>query len=100
MSEKMDQLWDDPANWKLGRIYFCSQDPRLVVRGRDVGPIWTPNFAHRGAWLVVLASVGILLGGQVVAGAMGAGGRGRLWTIGISLSLVFGLHAFIGRDSD
>jgi hypothetical protein len=36
----------DPENWKLGIIYYCPEDPRIVVR--QILPVgWTWNFGHR-----------------------------------------------------
>ena len=35
----------DRANWKLGVVYFCREDPRLVVRAQfPIG--WAWNFAN------------------------------------------------------
>lgn len=36
----------DPANWRLGLVYVCGDDPRIVVRQRH-GLGWTWNFGHR-----------------------------------------------------
>ncbi len=46
----------DDANWMFGVIYFCRDDPRVIVRNRfSFG--WTWNFGHRGVWLVLPAYV-------------------------------------------
>jgi len=67
MSDRLNELWEDNANWKLGAIYVCKEDPRVVVRKRiwrgggalSGGVGWTFNFAHRAsALLTVLIFLG------------------------------------------
>jgi uncharacterized membrane protein len=38
------------ACWKWGVIYYNPDDPALMVEKR-FGIGWTPNLAHRGAWI-------------------------------------------------
>ena len=43
--EQGQALWRDSRSWVLGIIYFCREDPRVIVRNRYlVG--WTWNFGH------------------------------------------------------
>ena len=43
--EQVQALWKDGRHWVLGIIYFCREDPRVIVRNRFfVG--WTWNFGH------------------------------------------------------
>lgn len=43
--ERGRALWKDGRSWVLGIIYFCREDPRVIVRNRYlVG--WTWNFGH------------------------------------------------------
>ena len=43
--EQVQALWNDSRHWVLGIIYFCREDPRVIVRNRfTVG--WTWNFGH------------------------------------------------------
>jgi uncharacterized membrane protein len=69
--KELDRLWADPRNWPHG-VYFCKQDPRLVVpKRRFVGG--TFNFAHPLAipsCLAILALVAYLIG-VVAAPAIG-----------------------------
>ena len=55
MSEKLDQLWNDEANWG-GGMYRCKEDPRLIVRGHGA-TLYTVNAAHGAAWAVLVASL-------------------------------------------
>jgi hypothetical protein len=41
-----DRFRIDPANWRLGFLYFAKEDPRLVVRKRIAGMGFTLNFAR------------------------------------------------------
>ena len=42
-----DRCWEDPANWKLGLLYVCPQDPRVLVPKR-IGIGWTFNLGVVG----------------------------------------------------
>jgi hypothetical protein len=42
----LDHFRCDPANWKLGVIYFCRADQRVIVPKRLRGFGWTLNFAR------------------------------------------------------
>ena len=67
--EPLEKLWQDSDHWS-GGIYFCKEDPRLVVRKRLKWTGWTINFGHKWstASLValimfpVLVVIAILLG--------------------------------------
>ena len=54
MRETLEQLWRDPANWKSGLIYYCQEDPRVIVPERRKWGGWTVNFAHRYSVLALL----------------------------------------------
>lgn len=48
---ELDASHRDPANWKLGVLYFNKRDPRLLPPKRPPGLGWTINFAN---WRSVL----------------------------------------------
>lgn len=48
----------DPANWRLGLVYVCPDDPRVVVRQRR-GLGWTWNFGH--PWVIPAIGIAVLL---------------------------------------
>lgn len=60
MLSKLEQNRTDPAHWKLGAIYYCKDDPRVVVR--NLLPIgWSWNFAHRLVYPAIAATIGLFL---------------------------------------
>ena len=61
-SAELERLWQDPAHWTPPGIYRCAADPRLIVPKRIRWAGWTLNFAHRGAWVVLAASVVLAVG--------------------------------------
>ena len=42
----MEKLWADKDNWLWDTIYYCKNDPRLVVPKRIKWTGWTVNFAY------------------------------------------------------
>jgi hypothetical protein len=44
--EELETLWGDENNWLWGAIYYCKNDPRLVVPKRIKWTGWTMNFAY------------------------------------------------------
>ena len=43
--EEAQALWSDGRHWRLGIIYTCRKDPRVIVRNRfTIG--WTWNLSH------------------------------------------------------
>ena len=54
--------WQKDENWggpKWGEIYFCKNDPRIMVPKRNKWMGWTVNLAHTAG---VLLFVGALFG--------------------------------------
>jgi uncharacterized membrane protein len=58
-----DAQHKDPANWKLGFIYFNPRDRRLLPPKRSPGIGWTVNFASWRSILlfIVMAAVSVSL---------------------------------------
>ena len=76
---KYEAMRTDPANWKMGFVYYCAQDSRIVVRQRlPVG--WTWNFGHPKVYLAILIAVLVFLSPPVLA-----------WWLGIRSTLALGL---------
>jgi len=44
--EELEKLWADKNNWLWGAIYYCKNDPRLVVPKPIKWTGWTMNFAY------------------------------------------------------
>lgn len=97
---KFEDMRKDPANWTLGILYRCSDDPRVVVR--NLLPFgWTWNFGHRKVYIAILSAIVAFLGPPYLAWQMGA--RSGL-TIGIItvlalVSIVF-IASRLARDPE
>jgi hypothetical protein len=91
-----DRHYYDANNWKLGFIYFCKADQRIVVPKRLRGLGWTLNFARP----LALPFLGLLL-------AFAFGARELLRSLNgsadlpfaVSLLLVLGIVALCYRVS-
>ena len=69
----------DPGNWKLGIVYVCKDDPRLIVR--NLLPFgWTWNFGHRGVYIAILITVLAFLAPPFLA-----------WKLGVRSTLEMGI---------
>jgi len=49
--EELETLWADKDNGRWGAIYYCKNDPRLVVPKRIKWMGWTVNCAY--PWLAI-----------------------------------------------
>lgn len=53
---RYERMRTDSANWWLGTIYRCKDDPRIVVR--NLLPFgWTWNFAHDRVYLAIAVAI-------------------------------------------
>ena len=43
---EINELWKDPGNWRAVFVYYCKDDPRVIVHKRLKIMGWTLNFAH------------------------------------------------------
>ena len=50
----LDRLWVDPANWLPVGVYYCKDDPRLIVPKKVRSMGWTMNFAHASVWIALV----------------------------------------------
>lgn len=67
---KYEAMRINPANWKFGIVYYCSEDPRIIVR--QLLPVgWTWNFAHPKAYLAILTAVFVFLAPATAAWLQG-----------------------------
>lgn len=95
---RYEAMRTDPANWTLGVVYRCADDPRIVVR--NLLPFgWTWNFAHRRVWLAIALAIFALLGPIAVAVRVGVESRGALAAIVLlSLSAIMLVAHRAARD--
>lgn len=85
----LDRLWADANHWRAGLIYWCPEDPRLVVPKRHwKWGGWTMNFAHASAWLLLLA---IILVATIPAVVLSLA---QMWDIWLWLAYVVGITVF------
>ncbi len=59
--EEIEAFWKDPRNRKWGIIYFCKEDPRVIVPRRIKWMGWTLNFARPSAVPTLLLFVAFLV---------------------------------------
>ena len=87
--EDWDPLWADRANWRFGVIYFCRQDPRIVVPKRSRAMGWTMNFARPMALPVLALIIGLVAGSMRLAESFGLDPWARiLLALGLLLLLI------------
>ena len=76
---KFESLRRDPANWKLGIVYVCKDDPRIIVR--TLLPFgWTWNFGHRKTYIAILIAIVAFLAPPYLA-----------WRMGVRSTLIIGI---------
>jgi uncharacterized membrane protein len=57
---------DDDRYWKLGMFYVNRNDPSLFVEKR-FGIGYTVNFARPGAWVFIVAVIGIVIASLLIS---------------------------------
>lgn len=88
----------NPANWKLGIIYYSPDDPRVVVR--QLLPVgWTWNFGHSHVALAITLAVFVFLAPIVVAWWLGIRALFTLCLIaGVALCAIIIAASRLSRD--
>jgi hypothetical protein len=59
--EYLKRLWSDQSNWRMGIVYWCPEDPRIIVPKQGKWTGYTMNFSHRKAYWALLAIAVALL---------------------------------------
>ena len=97
---KYEDMRKDPANWYLGVVYHCPDDPRIVVR--NLLPFgWTWNFGHGKVYLGILTAVAAFLGPPVLAWIFGVRSAWAIAAIAIlALGAVVLVAGRLARDPD
>lgn len=65
-----EALRNDPQHWRLGVVYRCKRDPRVIVRNLFVFG-WTWNFGHKLVAPAILAAVFVFLAPTYLLAATG-----------------------------
>ena len=53
----LEELWKSAQIWKWGNIYFCKEDPRVIVPKRLKWMGWTINFVRPTAFPTLIALI-------------------------------------------
>ena len=85
-----DRFYFDSNHWKLGFIYFCREDERMLVPKRIGGLGWTLNFARPLAVPFLGFLLALVAGVVELANALGGSGDLRF---AVTLLSVLGLIA-------
>lgn len=95
---KYEAMRMNPANWKLGIVYFCPHDPRVIVRQRlPVG--WTWNFAHPLVFPAITLAVFSFLAPPAIAWWLGVRSGVTLALLaGAALGAIVWAAARLSRD--
>lgn len=79
-SLQLDFLWANPKYWKLGFLYFCPDDPRVIV-SKKARFGWTLNFARLLAYPALSGMVLFLFGPFYLLGMWNIDLHGWDWLI-------------------
>ncbi len=90
-STNLSRFSNDPRNWHLYFIYFCREDPRILVPKRISGLGWTLNFARPLALPFLAALLGAVWSAMILLQGAGVSARAYHITQLIVLSLVIWL---------
>lgn len=89
-----DRHYYNPGNWKLGFLYFCPSDKRLIVPKRIRALGWTLNFARPLAVPFVSFMGALVLAVLDLIGSFGSAGD---FQMACELPLILGLIALCCR---
>jgi hypothetical protein len=91
LTSKYEAMRTDRANWKFGVVYYCEDDPRIVVR--NLLPFgWTWNFGHQKVYIALLTAIAAFLAPPFLAWQMGV--RSAL-TLGIIVAAALVIVVFV-----
>ena len=83
LMSKYETMRQDRANWIFGTIYYCPDDPRLVVR--NLLPFgWAWNFGHPKVYVGILLAIVAFLAPPCLA-----------WQLGVSSRITIGVVALL-----
>ncbi len=97
---RYEAMRKDPSHWKLGILYCCPDDPRVIVR--QLLPVgWTWNFGHPLVFPAILLTVLFFLTPVTLLYLLGI--RSKLIflsIISITLTIVILMAIHQARDPD
>jgi hypothetical protein len=87
-SSEIEFQWCNPKNWKFHFIYFCQDDPGVIVPKSIRGMGWTLNFARPLAIPALLGMLLFILGPFYLLGRFGVDLNGYDWLLLAFLTIV------------
>ena len=58
---ELNEMRNDPKNYKWGIFYFNSRDPRIFLSKRNIGMGWTLNFANPSSYLIIFLIIALAM---------------------------------------
>lgn len=97
---KFETMRRDPANWKLRIVYYCADDPRIIVR--NLLPFgWTWNFAHPKVYLAIVIAAAGFLAPPYLAWQLGIrSGAAMGFVVVLALTTVMIVASCLARDPE
>jgi len=90
---EINELWKDPRNWRVAFVYYCKDDPRVIVPKRLKITGWTLNFAHPWAIPTLILIIIAVLAPFEILRLFDVSGNSPWWLITIIFVLI-GLVSF------
>ena len=93
---EINELWKNPKSWRAVLIYYCKDDPRVIVPKRLKFTGWTLNFANPWAVPTLILMILCVLAPFVILRRLDLPRNSNLWPITvISVLVVLILFCFI-----
>ena len=96
--EELDDLRNDPDNRKSG-VYYCKEDPRVIVPRHWKGMGWTINAARPSAIPVLLFMFILVVVPAKVVRAYGGGTVDSLFAAAAGITVVCLLSAYLSSST-
>jgi hypothetical protein len=96
--EELEDLRNDPDNRKWG-VYYCKEDPRVIVPKHWKGMGWTVNAARPSAIPMLLFMILLVVVPPTVVRAYGGGTVDSLFAAAAGIAVVCLLSAYLSSST-
>ena len=96
--EEIESLRRDPENRKWG-VYYCPEDPRVIVPRSQKWAGWTVNFARPSALPVLLAMGVLVIVPMAYVRAIGGGAFDRFLAGAVGVAVVSLWSAYLSSTA-